>query len=318
MQGKVLLRGKPVQGAVIAVGGWVNPTPTDANGMFGYPADDTLARRNVARVVDASHATVGGSPVSADDQKALVGKGTGISVGYKIDGIKTHVQGGNVVVTGKLSDSSGNAPPTVLLYTYKLSGKITDANGNPVKGAIVVTRTGDRKFWTQSAPSGANGQYASFLVSADQEEDDPVPMQVGIAVGDTAYAEPAADLLNFKRLSSASLDVQLPGGGSTTLPKSILNPQPIPGAFYQGLLIGVVSGDGKVVTPVKATWPDASGKFTLVLPGSARGQTVVFWESDRQFYSTQSATPGGPVDPAIYPKRLPSDAPQGLATVKLP
>jgi hypothetical protein len=44
----------------------------------------------------------------------------------------------------------------------------------------------------------------------------------------------------------------------------------------------------------------------------------VFWEDHRQFFSTKHAVPGGPVDPAIYPKSLPSDAPQGLATQKLP
>ena len=49
----------------------------------------------------------------------------------------------------------------------------------------------------------------------------------------------------------------------------------------------------------------------------AKGQTVTFWEADRQFFSAVSAAPGGPVDLTIYPKSLPTDAPQGLAPVKL-
>jgi len=204
----------------------------------------------------------------------------------------------------------------VLLYTYELKGTVTDANGSPVKGAVVVTRTNDRKFWTQSRPSGSNGAYASFLVPADEESDDPVPMQVGIAVGGTAYAEPAADLIGFQRLSSANLNVQLPAAG-TTLVKSALNPQPMPGAIYTGLVVGV-SGPHGVIRPLKATWPDRNGNFSLLLPGSARGAAVAFWQASRQFFSTAGEKPGAPISPAVYPKHLPSDAPQGSSTVKLP
>jgi PQQ-dependent dehydrogenase (methanol/ethanol family) len=317
VQGRVLFAGKPVAGAVVQIGGWTNPTPTDSSGAFGYPADNTLAARHVARVVDVSHATVGGKPLSAAQAKSLLGKGTGISVGYKVDQVSAKVQGGNVVVTGRVTDSAGSAAPTVGLYSYELRGKVTDANGNPVKGAVVTTRTGDRQFWTQSRPSGADGSYASFLVSTDDAGDDPVPMQVGVAVADVAYAEPLTDLINFAKTSSSTLDIQLPGSG-TTLVKTSLNPQPVPGAVYEGLLVGVVGGNGKVIRPVSATWPNGSGRFQLVLPSSARGKTVVFWEDHRQFFSTKHAVPGGPVDPAIYPKSLPSDAPQGLATQKLP
>ena len=223
-------------------------------------------------------------------------------------------------MTGQLSyGDSAQAPPTVLLYSYELRGRITDSNGNPVKGAIVTTRTNDRQYWTQSRPTGPNGTYASFLVAADQEGDDPVPMQVGIAVGNTAYAEPAADQISFAKLKSATLDVQLPaaaGGASGRSPRSTRRRPPAP--IYQGLLVGVVGGKGGVIRPVSASWPDGNGRFRLVLPSSARGLPVSFWESQRQFFSTAKTVPGGPVDLSIYPKSLPADAPQGLATVKLP
>ncbi len=46
------------------------------------------------------------------------------------------------------------------LFTYRLSGRITGADGRPVAGATVVTRTVDREdFWTFSEPSDANGNY---------------------------------------------------------------------------------------------------------------------------------------------------------------
>ncbi len=317
--GHVLLGGHPVVGAVVTIGGWA-AAPTDKGGAFAYPVDMATAARHVATVTDVSHATVNGQALSASQRDELLGRNSGISVGYQLSNVKSRVQGnGDVVLTGKLSygDTTKTAPPTVLLYSYELKGRITDASGNPVQGAIVTTRTNDRQYWTQSRPTGANGTYASFLVAADQEGDDPVPMQVGIAVGNTAYAEPAADQISFAKLKSAELDVQLPATPGGALVKTSLSPAAIVGAIYQGLLVGVVGGKGGVIAPVSATWPDASGNFRLVLPASAKGQTVSFWQADRQFFSTQTATPGGPVDPAIYPKSLPTDAPQGLSPVKL-
>jgi PQQ-dependent dehydrogenase (methanol/ethanol family) len=318
VQGHVVLAGKPVAGAIVRIGGWVSPSPTDKSGAFTYPVDITAPSRHVATVVDVSHAKIDGRPLDSSQRDSVLGRSGGISVGYRVSDLAARVQGGNVVVTGRLSDASGDAPPAVLLYSYELRGKITDASGNPVKGAIVTTRTGDRQYWTQSRPSGANGSYASFLVAADQEGSDPVPMQVGVAVGQTSYAEPAADLINFEKLKSATLDVQLPATPGGVLVKSSLNPQAMAGAIYQGLLLGVVGGKGRVIKPVSASWPDGAGRFRLVLPASARGLTVKFWEAERQFFSTEQAKLGGPVDPSVYPKSLPVDAPQGIATLKLP
>jgi PQQ-dependent dehydrogenase (methanol/ethanol family) len=316
-QGRVTLGGKPVAGVVVNIDGWTNPTPTDANGEFSYPADNTLPVRHIAHIVDVSNARIAGTRLTTAQAKGLLGKGAGISVGYKISDISTKRLGTTMIVSGRVTDTAGNPVPPVALYSYELRGKVTDANGNPVAGAVVTTRTGDRQFWTQSRPSGADGSYVSFLVSADQEGDNPVPMQVGVAVGANSYAEPAADLINFAKLSSSTLNIQLPASGFV-LTQSSLNPQAMPGAVYNGLLVGVVAGDGKVIKPIRATWPDASGKFTLVLPASAGGKSAVFWEAERQFFSTTQAKPGGAIDPAVYPRSLPSDAPQGLATVKLP
>jgi hypothetical protein len=69
---------------------------------------------------------------------------------------------------------------------------------------------------------------------------------------------------------------------------------------------------------VSATWPDASGRFELVLPASARGLVAKVWESDRQFFSTSAAKPGAKADPAVYPTSLGAQTPQALLTVKLP
>ena len=318
VQGHVVLNGQPVAGVQVMVGGWIVPQLTDSTGAFTYPVDITEAARHQISVVSVSKATIGGKPLTAAQGAAVLRSSGGFSVGYQVSNLSTsNGPNGTVVIKGRLSYGANVAPPAVLLYSYELKGVITDSNGNPLAGAIVTTRTNDRQYWTQSRPSAANGSYASFLVAADQEGDNPVPMEVGVAQGSTSWAEPAADEINFAKLSSATLNIQLPAASGTTLVKTLINPTPMAGAIYQGLLVGVV-GKARAITPVSATWPDAKGNFELVLPSSARGVTVAFWEATRQFFSSVATTPGGPVDLTIYPKSLPSDAPQNITTLKLP
>jgi hypothetical protein len=142
-------------------------------------------------------------------------------------------------------------------------------------------------------------------------------MTVGVAVGKDSYAEPLVDFINFAELKSANLDVQLPAAAGAPLLKTTLSPQEIPGAVYEGLLVGVV-GKGRPIKPLKATWPDAKGHFQLILPSSARGLGVELWQSDRQFFSALPATPGAQIAASVYPSSLPADAPRGLATLRLP
>jgi hypothetical protein len=316
VQGHVLLAGKPVAGAVVSVDGWAAP-PTDNTGVFIYPADVTVPSRHIARVVGVAGARVDGKPLTAAQRRAVLGATGAVNVGYTITNLAARSGEGGIAIRGRLTIANGDAPQTVGLYSYLLQGTITDSSGNPVKGAVVTTRTNDHKFWTYSRPTGPSGKYTSFLVAADQEGSDPVPMTVGVAVGAAAYAQPLVDSIDFAALKSATLNIQLPASPSTPLAKSSLNPQPLPGAVYNGVLVGVV-GNGHVIKPLRATWADAKGNFELVLPNSARGLTVRFWEQGREFLSTSPARPGGPVDLSMYPRAPATDAPQGIATLKLP
>jgi hypothetical protein len=184
-----------------------------------------------------------------------------------------------------------------------------------VKGAVVTTRTNDRQYWTQSRPTGANGSYASFLVAADTLGNKPVPMTVGVAFGGSSFIMPIGTVVNFDYLKSAAMNIQLPAAPTT--PLAGITATALPGAIHQGLLVGVV-GKGRTIKPVSASWPTASGRFRLVLPGSAAGLKVSFWQAARQFYSTAVARPGGPIDPSVYPSSLAPSAPQALAQLQLP
>jgi hypothetical protein len=311
--GKVFLGKSPVVGAQLRVDGFTLPALTGPQGGFSYAADITNPARHEVRVIGLGHAKVNGRKLTTAQQNALRGAHTGINVGYRLSSLRAKVQSnGTVLVSGRMTDSAGTAPPVVGLYTYKLSGTITDLAGKPVPGAVVVGRTNDRDFWTFSSPSDANGRYTSLFHASDESDADPVPINFGVALGQTSYGGNLGTAANFKRNQSATLDIQLRAGTAYTLAK----PVSYAGAIYEGPAVGVASG-GNVIKPVAERWPDATGRFSMTLPPSARGKTISFWQSRSLFFSRFAATPGGKVDLASWPSLLGPGTPSHLATLKL-
>ena len=297
--GRLGLRGKPVAGAVVAVDRYRLPRRTDAQGRFSVLVDSTLARRHPIHVAAASHATVGGRPLTAGERKTLSHASGGVSVGYRLVGLRAKPSARGVFVTGRAVRVDGAPAPGVVLLSYRLQGTITDASGNPVRGATVVTRTTDRDFWTFSEPSNANGHYVSYFSASDEAGSDPVALSVQVASGRVSYGSGVRNV-SFSRLHSATMDVKLPSTG-TTLALPVSTPEE--GAFYRGLLVGA-SGPAGVIKPLAARWPAGDGRFSLLLPSSARGKTLRFWESDFASFSRSPATPGGAVDLRSWPTKL--------------
>jgi len=128
-----------------------------------------------------------------------------------------------------------------------------------------------------------------------------------------SYASPNGKNVNFTALKSATMDVRLPGSPTGVL--ALPSQSPVTGAVYQGTLVGVSGAQG-VIKPLSATWPDARGRFRLVLPASAHGQTLRVWEDRSTFFQPSAAKPGGAIDTSVWPGIPPGDQPQGLATVR--
>jgi hypothetical protein len=196
--------------------------------------------------------------------------------------------------------------------TYQLTGTITDAAGKPVQGAVVITRTQDRDFWTHSSATDANGHYTSFFSASDESGANPVSLAVGVALGSVSYGGAVGTNVNFTKLKSATMNIQLGSGTSYT----VQTPSSFTGAVYSGLVVGVTAG-GRVVKPLSETWPSGNGSFSMTLPASARGKTLTFWENQRQSFSRFAARPGGAMDLRSWPAQLGDAVPTGLATVKV-
>jgi hypothetical protein len=109
------------------------------------------------------------------------------------------------------------------------------------------------------------------------------------------------------------MDLRLPPRGyAMVLPL----PRSYPGAIYEGIVVGVAQGDVPV-RAVSVTWPDAVGRFRLVLPRSLAGRKVSLWEAKLDLFSRAAAKPGGAIDLRDWPRALAPDAPRDLARVTL-
>ena len=314
LTGRLLWSGKPVAGADLTVDGYQVPQPTDKQGRFTYDIDNTVAGRHVVGVTGLAGATIGGKRLSAGQARAVSAATGGFTSAFAISGLHASVQhNGDVLVTGSATDSTHAAPPAVHLLSYELTGRITTTDGAPVEDAVVITRTQDRDFWTRSNPSNAQGYYSSFFTASDETSDNPVLISVGVAQGSTSYGGITGTNVPFVRLESSVLNIQL----GLNAAYKISSPAPISAAIYSGLAVGVTMG-GKVVAPVSERWPDAKGRFSMLLPPSVLGHALSLFESQKQVLSRFTASPGGPLDLKGWPTELASTTPSDLAALSVP
>jgi hypothetical protein len=314
-RGTIELGGAPVAGVRVRVDDFVVPDTTNARGQFTYLVDHTLLGRHVVAVTDATGGTIRGAALTDAQRAALLGAQSAIDVAYPVRNLSaSRNAAGDPVVTGQLVDSGGGAPPTPGLLTYRLTGTVVDANGKPVSGAQVSTRTLDRDYWTISTPTDAQGHYSSLFTASSETSVDPVPFTVRVSIGNTVYQFLPQEFVYFQRLKSASLDIRLPPTGYAM---AIPRPESYPGAVFTGIVAGLAQGDTPV-RPLSITWPDRSGRFEIVLPRSLAGTTLSLFEAKLAVFSPVPARPGGPVALTDWPNSLPANAPRALASIHLP
>src|SRR5262245_19044065 len=168
-RGTVTLAGIPVSGVRIRVDGYDLAAPTDRAGRFVYLADATRLARHVVSVSDAGHGLAGGRALRDAQRSALAAATSAITVAYPMRGVSVTRDGrGNTVIRGRIAYADGTPPPLVSHYSYALTGTVTDAEGKPVAGARVSTRTVDRDYWTVSTATDSRGRFSSLFSASDE------------------------------------------------------------------------------------------------------------------------------------------------------
>ena len=176
------------------------------------------------------------------------------------------------MLSGRITFGKGQAPHPVQLYSYELTGHGHRRERRACQGGdrhdphrrpqvLDVLRADGRQRQVHLVPR--RGRPGGRQPRADG--------RCGVGRRERLHGAGRSTRSTSPRSPSSTLNIQLPSTPGATLVKSSLNPQAVPGALYRGLLVGVVGGKGGVIKPLSATWPDANGRFELVLPSSARG-----------------------------------------------
>lgn len=306
--GTVTFGGQPVSGVVLIVGGFRLPTPTDAQGRFVFPVDRNVVKRYPVKVADAESAAIRGNALSAEQRSALVAAEGGIVVHYAVQDVSTAVRpDGAIAVSGTLSFAGGEPPPVLGLYAFRLEGTVKDTAGKPVQGVLVTGKVEDR--WMVSDPTDADGHYRAIFWPTPNDPS----MEIAVYDGDSGYPVQGGGQVTFEPLKSARMDLTLDRAtGTLRAPQ----PQAVDGAVYDALLAGVAQ-NGQPVKPVDATWPDAEGHFSMVLPATLAGQRLDWWQTETYYFASGPATPGSPIDLTEWPTALGPRVGWGFGSVDL-
>lgn len=298
-QGRVLLNGRPVANVGLRVNAY--RLRIDDDGRFSYRVANSLARRYPISVDDVAAATIEGDELSSAERAALREAQGAITVAYRLSEIEVEPRpNATLVIRGRLTARDGTPPAPAALFSYRLSGRVVDADGRPRANAVVLTQTLDREGSTFSTPTDARGRYRSFYWPRG---DDPVTLSVAEGQESWELSTP----LTLPRFRSARLDVRLGDQGSIAPPTVTAEP----GAFYDGVLVGPLL-DGKPLVPLAGTWPGEDGRFQLVLSSSAGNGTLSLYEAPGYYFSRTAAEPGRTVQRSLWPTQLRREAPRGL------
>ncbi|CAM3881090.1 carboxypeptidase-like regulatory domain-containing protein [Cohnella lubricantis] len=272
--GRLLVGGKPVAGAILRSGTSRYDITTDQDGVFRWQVDQSQLSAADVRVFSLDRATIGGRPIRQDEAEQLLKSSAPLSVYYPIRVQEVReIEGGagEVEVHARIVSAEGDTISFFQVDKYRIGGTVRDADGRPVRDAVVwIDRDGGEGFG-KSTPTDARGEYQIFYLP-DQEEG----TNLAVVVGAKRYTLPKNKVLHIPDDTSVKIHITLPKEGI------VINDQPpaltcekSPGMMYTGVLAGLnVPPD----TRYTVTIPDDEGNFVLKVAKEVWDRHPVFFE----------------------------------------
>lgn len=277
-QGKLLIGNQPVAHAIIHVGDSKHDIETADDGSFTMTVDQSLLASIPVRVVSLDQATVGGQPMAQSTAEQVLSATTYINVYYPIETTKVVPSAkdpSQVEVHGRVVSQPGDKISFFQIDKYRVGGIVKDADGHPVKDAIVwLDRDGGEGF-AKSTPTDDTGRYYLYYLP---EEDEGTNLTVTTDNGSKRYTLPKGRVYYIPDHTSVDINITLPKEGTEIVDKPpTLVSVTEPGAMYTGILVGLnVSPDVKY----DVTIPDKEGNFVITVPKSE-------WEKNPTFFETK-------------------------------
>lgn len=276
--GKLLIGDKPVAHAVIHVGDSKRDIVTGEDGSFDMLVDQSLLAEIPVRVVSLDQATVGGQPIGKDAADQLLSVSTYISVYYPIETTKVVPSAkdpNQVEVHARVVSNDGDVVSFFQIDKYRIGGIVKDADGHPLKDAIVWIDRDEGEGFAKSTPTDENGRYYMYYLP---EDDEGTNLTVTTDNGKKRYTLPKGKVFYIPDETSVDINITLPKEGTEIVDKPpTLVSVTSPGAMYTGILVGLNVPQGLDYT---VTIPDKEGNFVLTVPKEA-------WEKRPTFFETK-------------------------------
>lgn len=276
--GRLTYGGRPVANALLQVDLKGRSIRTGADGTFEFNVDRSLIAFKPVRVSSVKEATMDGKPIGKAEAAAILSAASSISVFHPIEVTKVQPSDkdkGKVKVHARIRSEAGDVVSFFQVDKYRISGQVGDADGKPIKDAIVWIDRDRGESFAKSTPTDKDGRYEMFYWPEDEDTN------LTVIVGTRRYALPKGKVLNLPRNTSVDIRIRLPREGTVIDDKPpMLVCSTAKGATYTGLLAGLDVPPG---TPYSLTIPDQQGRFVLTVPKEA-------WDKHPLFYETRLTT----------------------------
>lgn len=274
VKGKLTIGDRPVANAIVQAGAQGRSIRTGEDGTFKLLVDRSLIVQKPVRVASVQDATIAGKPLEQKEADAILAASSLIRVYHPIEVTKVDPAGADasrVKVHARFKIGKDDRISFFRVDKYRISGQVMDADGKPVKDAIVWIDRDSGEGFAKSTPTDQNGTYEMFYWPEEEETN------LTVIVGTRRYELPKGKAIMLPRNTSVNMRIRLPKDGTVIDDApSALAFSTSKGAKYTGLLAGLDVPPG---TPYTVTIPDREGHFTVTVPKDV-------WVRRPQFFET--------------------------------
>ncbi|MFC5529818.1 carboxypeptidase-like regulatory domain-containing protein [Cohnella yongneupensis] len=311
VKGKLTFGERPVANALLQADAQGRTIRTREDGSFELLVDRSLIARKPVSVVSVQEAKIAGKPIGNEVADPILSASSTISVYHPIEVTQVEpsdTDASRVKVHARFMIETGDKISFFQVDKYRISGQVGNADGNPVKDAIVwMDRDGGEGF-AKSTPTDRDGRYEMYYLPEEEETN------LTVIVGTRRYTLPDGKVFNLPRNTSVDIRIRLPREGSVIDDKPpTLVCTTSRGATYTGLLAGLDVPPG---TPYSVTIPDRHGRFVMTVPKDAWEKRPLFFETRLTKFVAQGKVlkagdelPVGFVQPGDHDPRLAAATP---------
>ena len=275
VKGKLTFGGQPVANAVLRSDAGRRNIRTEEDGSFELRVDRSLLTHAAVRVASVQEAKVAGKPIGKGARDEMMSASAAIKVYHPIEVTRVRPsakEAGKVEVHARIVSETGDKVSFFRVDKYRIAGQVSDADGRPVKDAIVWIDRDRGEGFAKSTPTDRDGRYEMYYWPEDEETN------LTVVVGTRRYTLPEGKVFILPRNTSVDIRIRLPREGTEIDDKPpTLVCLTSKGAMYTGVLAALdVPSDVKYTVTI----PDRDGRFVLTVPKDA-------WERRPSFFETR-------------------------------